>query len=179
MVSRLRCNDAAISLVDWPLTSSSSTSCCRGVRGDSAGAEGRAPGRRTTPKPVEDGITFDRHGADLDVSASPVAQDHVNLVVSAGRAATHSIDFGCDAFDVLRRYDGRVQVSGPLPDCSFRGVVEPQDSAVRVADEARHVDALKRRLQHLSCRPRRHGRPPRLTQLRLATRLVSGHRSCA
>jgi hypothetical protein len=44
--------------------------------------------------------------------------------------------FGGDAFRVLGRYDVRVQVSGRVLENISRGVIQPQDSPVRVADEA-------------------------------------------
>src|SRR3954451_11108533 len=99
---------------------------------------------------VADRIAFDRHGADLDAPAPPVAHDCIEFVVAGLGAAAHPLDLGSDALDVLWRDDIHVRVPRSVPESVYRRIVQPEDAAVRVADERRHVDVLKRRLQHMS-----------------------------
>jgi hypothetical protein len=54
----------------------------------------------------------------------------------------HLFYFGPHPPDVLRCHNGCIDVSGPVPERIFRGIVQPEDSPVCVADEARDIDPL-------------------------------------
>jgi hypothetical protein len=117
---------------------------------------------------VEHRVALDRHRTDLDASARPVVKNGVDLILMAAHgAAAHLLDFGRYAVDVLRCYDVGIYVSGAIAERVFGGVVEPEDSPICVADEARDLEALERPLQQLSCRLTRHCelRPPSLLPL--------------
>jgi hypothetical protein len=108
---------------------------------------------------MDDRVAFDRHGADLDFSAVPVAQKDGDLVIVASRASAHALNLAAHSPDVFRDDKGRIELPRAISECVSSGVVQPKDPPVRVADEARDVDPLKRLSEEALSRLARHWLP--------------------
>ena len=147
-VSMLRCSSAAMSSVDFPSSSSPSTSVCLGVRCGCGTARCRVLDVCHLPEDPDHPVALhQRHGAQLDTDALAVGADHHDLRVRRPvRAADVAGEDLPRAAGLLRRDHRGELPAAHIADEAARGLVQPADDARPVDDVARDVDRLEGRL---------------------------------
>ena len=179
-VSMLRCSSAAMSSVDFPRSSSPSTSVCLGVRCGCGTRGRRVLDVRHLAEDADHPIALhQRHRAELDTDPLAVGADHDDLRV---RRAVRDRDVAGEdlprAAGLLRCDDRSELPAAHVADQAACRLVQPADDARPVDHVARDVDRLEGRLDVPADRLQmRHARSfsdpdaPRLISLDEALRL--------